>query len=492
MGFKKFACLFILLSIFFMSVECQAVEYREVSASSILYLIENDKDIHFVNCRITGYLDLSNVNLEEVPNPYGKSFFGPDNRMKIVESRILIKDSIIEQSVNFSNTQFQGFVSFENTSFIGKINFKASNFNNYLSFEHAVFYDLAEFTFSNFNGNANFVSSVFKDDAYFGGIMEDSSIFSSGESVVFNQELNFNNAVFCGEANFEGTDFRKVYFNNAHFCDDAFFFKSFFAESADFSNANFSGNSLFSEAEFKNETIFRDTKFNDAYFINSKFNDVDFSKTSFSTVSLNGTDFNKMEARWPSFEHSLVFDDLLYLKLIHNFRTLDQFEDEDDVYFMYRKRLQSQKSWLSFSKWTAVLMWITCGYGVKPFRAFVLGGLIVLIFSFIYLGRPTISLHNGENIGRIHRLLPESLRRFIPNIDWLNPGISRLTTDENPIQEVSLFDAFYFSMVTFATIGYGDWYPEDKFRKWVMIEGFLGWLILGLFLVTLTNVMIRP
>jgi len=112
-------------------------------------------------------------------------------------------------------------------------------------------------------------------------------------------------------------------------------------------------------------------------------------------------------------------------------------------------------------------MWFTCGYGVKPFRAFGFGGGIVLLFSLFY---------------------------------WKGNGISRLKDEkdsmkennESEIQKTTFSDAFYFSMVTFATIGYGDWYPKDNFRKWVMFEGFLGWLTLGLFLVTLTNVMIRP
>ena len=60
------------------------------------------------------------------------------------------------------------------------------------------------------------------------------------------------------------------------------------------------------------------------------------------------------------------------------------------------------------------------------------------------------------------------------------------------INQVSFWYAFYFSLVTFTTVGYGDWYPEDMYRKFVMSEGVLGWLLLALFIVTLANVMIRP
>ncbi len=48
------------------------------------------------------------------------------------------------------------------------------------------------------------------------------------------------------------------------------------------------------------------------------------------------------------------------------------------------------------------------------------------------------------------------------------------------INQVSFWDAFYFSLVTFTTVGYGDWYPEDRYRKFVMSEGVLGWLLLCL------------
>ena len=68
----------------------------------------------------------------------------------------------------------------------------------------------------------------------------------------------------------------------------------------------------------------------------------------------------------------------------------------------------------------------------------------------------------------------------------------RLKEGDEDDSRVSFWDAFYFSVVTFTTVGYGDWYPADRYRKFVMIEGLVGWLTLALFLVTLANVMIRP
>ena len=138
---------------------------------------------------------------------------------------------------------------------------------------------------------------------------------------------------------------------------------------------------------------------------------------------------------------------------------MEQFKDADDAYHQYRRLSQADKKW-SFSKLGDIFMWLSCGYGVKPQYTIIMAVVIILIFTIIY---------------------------------WFGNGIRRLKeNDEGGKEDVSFCDAFYFSVVTFTTVGYGDWYPKDRYRKFVMIEGLVGWLILALFLVTLANVMIRP
>ena len=111
----------------------------------------------------------------------------------------------------------------------------------------------------------------------------------------------------------------------------------------------------------------------------------------------------------------------------------------------------------------------SCGYGVKPWNAAALAVVIILIFIPIY------GLRGG-------------IRRSKEKDEKDEEDMSSRRKTWN-----AFVDAFYFSMVTFTTIGYGDLYPADRYRKVaVMIEGLFGWLILALFLVTLANVMIRP
>ena len=196
----------------------------------------------------------------------------------------------------------------------------------------------------------------------------------------------------------------------------------------------------------------------DAFFNFAKFDRVDFSNTKFTKISLYEADFDSMKVDWSSLEKVLVFDGPTYIKLIKNFREIEQFEDADAAYYQYRRLSHANKKW-SYSKLNDVLAWVTCGYGVKPHYTIGLGVAIILLFSLIY---------------------------------WRGNGIRRLKEIEGDNNRVSFWDALYFSMVTFTTVGFGDWYPADRYRVLVMIEGFVGWLTLALFLVTLANVMIRP
>ena len=43
-------------------------------------------------------------------------------------------------------------------------------------------------------------------------------------------------------------------------------------------------------------------------------------------------------------------------------------------------------------------------------------------------------------------------------------------------------DAFYFSIVTWTTLGYGDFKPIDDLKIWVMVEALMGYIFMGLLL----------
>jgi len=74
---------------------------------------------------------------------------------------------------------------------------------------------------------------------------------------------------------------------------------------------------------------------------------------------------------------------------------------------------------------------------------------------------------------------------------WKEPGIYRLLDAIEKKLIVSFWHALYFSTSTFTTLGSGEWYPQDNYRKWVTLEGLLGWIMLGIFMATLANILIR-
>ena len=530
-------CLGILVLL--MTTYVQAQEPTEVSASKILEQIENGEDIYYENVRITGELDLSELELETVfvTRPVWQiSTFGLEKELNIVESKIAIKNSTFGNEVDFSDTQliksldfqdssfldranftnarFTGPANFYNVSFDGDAVFSDVSFTDLVSFGYADFSGVADFEGADFSGFADFLTADFSCvpsfffDADFSGVADfwdaDFSGFTYFQSASFSSVADFHDADFSGftyffqtdfsgdadfrDANFSGdtkfiqTDFSgDAWFNNANFSGDTFFYVTSFSGDAWFNNANFSGDTKFINANFRSDTHFYSANFTgnaDFYgtsfyddanfyganfsgytsFSNAKFDRVDFLNTSFTEVSLYEADFDSMKVNWTSFKKPLVetnpqsFDGPTYVKLIKNFRTLEQFDDADDAYFWYRFR--------SLTGIVDVFMLLSCGFGVIPYLPLIWGLFIVLLFAGFY--------KRGN-------------------------GIRRLKENDEDDSRVSYGDALYFSIVTFTTVGFGDWYPVDRYRKAaVVIEGLLGWLTLALFLVTLANVMIRP
>jgi uncharacterized protein YjbI with pentapeptide repeats len=426
-----------------MSTSVQAKELTEVNATDILEKIEKGEDISRENVRITGEFNLSKMlktttiarSVKEI------KYYGLKEELKIVESEIEFHYSVLEDDVHFSNTQFRKFIVFRGTSFLGKkILFRGANFGGYAYFGDANFSGDANFEVANFSNNAKFRDANFGGDAYFG-------------DANFSGDANFEDVDFYGDANFKHVDFGgDANFEDVNFGGDANFEDVNFYGDANFEDVNFGGDANFEDVNFYGKTSFNSTE----------FNKVSFKGATFTNVSLHESEFNQMKVEWSTLKDALSADGLTYIKLIKNFRELEQFEDADAAYYQYRRLSQASKEW-SYSKLMDVVAGASCGYGVKPERPLIWAFCLIMLFTLVY---------------------------------WLGKGIKRLKENDGDKNRVSrwaaFYNAFYFSVVTFTTVGYGDWYPVDRYRIVVMIEGVLGWLLLALFIVTLANVMIRP
>ncbi len=503
-----------------------------VPASEILAKIERGEPVEYYGVIVEGDLDLSKVDLKETDLFIRRVFEGGETvsliddktqYFKLVESRINITNSEIQGDVRFDGVLLQKDVCFKYTNFTKNVSFLEANFSCCADFERAVFSDDANFRgakfsdFSDFGGaefssNANYKHAVFNNIAVFGTAVfnGDANFGSAVFSVVY---ANFSETVFNGAAYFWGaefygeSDFRGAVFSGkgilglcADFMDTnfigpiAYFYRANFSGDSNFMGAVFSGDAIFLEANFGGKSNFLADFGGDASFGRCKFSgdadfrgacfsdDVSFEDSSFdranlmledareirilrlsnstfeneSTISLKGTDYDRLYVHWDQIKDGFVYNGEAYLTLIKNFRNIEYFEDADDCYYQYRRERQSMRSWLEVAKYTDILGWVTCGYGVRPGYTLVLGLFVVLVSAVYY---------------------------------WRRDAIRRLKGDEDESAKFS--DAFYFSMMTFTTVGYGDWYPLDRHRKVVMIEGIFGWLTLSLFLVTLANVIIR-
>ena len=526
--------IFILLSI---SSICHAQELTRVEANDILVQIENGEDVVIENAIIGGNLNLNEIGIVEGVIKIENSMF---------ENNINFSDTEFRNTLSFERTVFLNKTTFERATFYEDVNFKEVIFNTYYSFSSAEFKGNADFTGASFNfssifdneilnryyggpsllpsygdtyGNICFMKSKFNHDAIFqkavfnsdvtfiaaefnGPIDFQATVFNGGAyfqlakfnnrvsffDAIFNSFSNFNNAIFNVSANFSETSFNgEVSFYGAFFDCPVNFQKSDLNEIATFDEAIFNGYAAFQMTIFRNIVSFHNTHFySDANFAKTIFNDytnfdnaIFYDNANFTqTIFIND---KMVELRWNSIEHVLVFDGPAYVSFIQIFRVNEQFPDADAAYFQYRRINQKNKSFLNPSKYTDTFMCATCGYGVKPERALIIGVCVILFLSPVYwksgLYRPKKELLSND---------------YRPSYSYWKNG-TYVHERKSLEEKASLKDALCFSMGTFVTVGYGEWMPREVwYQRLVIIEGLVGWFLMTLFVVTLTNVMIRP
>ena len=422
-------------------------DVEKISAEEVLGMIQRGEDVELGGLLIEGDLDISELDLPR-----------DDDGKIIVGSAIEIHNSEIRGYVCFEGASFQERISLYDTKLSGDTNFRSANFSGD-----------ADFNDVQFGGKADFMSATF-------------SRYADFDDAQFNGYAFFDGAEVGGKADFDDTQFNgDAYFMRAKVSGDADFEDSQFSGYTDFWDAKFSGETYFKSATFSGDANFNSVQFNrDAdfshvrtddqfYFIDARIDgnltltnarvytvwlaNITLGKTA--KIELTDSDITRLYAPWPSIKDHLVYNGAAYLALVKSYKEQEQFKDANDCYYQYRREAQARKGWSDSSKYWDILACISCGYGVRPLHTLILSAAVVLICAIYY-----------------------SFRKVILRLK---------DTEDN---EPDFWDAFYFSMMTFTTVGYGDWYPKDEHRKVVMAEGIVGWLLLALFLVTLARIMI--
>jgi hypothetical protein len=296
-----------------------------------------------------------------------------------------------------------------------------------------VFPEDISFEWKVFDKKTDFTRSQFSGLAHFN--------YAKFSEIISFAEAQFSEIVAFGEAQFlEIVSFAKAQFSKDR--SNTFFSDAKFSGEADFSNAQFFGEADFNNAEFIGKSNFTYVKFKD-------FNQCNMTDTSFDNVSglLEYLAENRKKIKHPRGIKYLneKCKPILGEATVSRLPLLSR-EIKDDVYLMSFKDKHPKMHFL----W-----WLFADCGRSFLKWFGWSMLIALIFAFVFMA-----------IG------PESFKPKPEGYTW--------------------FSFFYYSIVTFTTLGFGDITPITWCTEiLVTIEVFLGYLMLGGLISILANKLAR-
>jgi hypothetical protein len=441
-----------------------------VSAIEILAKINDCSPVDYDAVVVVGDLDLASLD-ERV-----------SERIKITNSRIRgpvhSEGLVFDDRINFCNTTFEEEASFSGSSFRERAGFERARFLSSGNFSFVTFSNIAAFDGAQFLGPANFILTCF-DGLY--ADFTDASFRDevSFESSRFNAYADLQRSQFKGMADFHMTRFGdslalndalfngQVSFMRSQFSRESWFYNDHFLGPVDFKDARFDGPIYFDYCRFDGPARFMNSYFNapanfsccefnaDLDLNGSRINNLLMKNTSFNSSSrifLRGASINQMMMGWEQIQERIYFDPSAYLALIKNYRDLGRSDDANDCYYDYRSKSRANKG-MGLSKFLDTVAWLSCGYGVRPHYALLLGLGIIIFFAILF---------------------------------WLGSGHEELKKIKG---WPSILVALYYSALAFTANAKGlQW--SGRYRYLGMIEGIMGWLVMALFLVTLGRIMI--
>jgi len=389
--------------------------------------------------------------------------------------------------VNFQEANFNKFTYFNNANFGLDANFQKATFKEYVHFDWATFPMSADFRRANFKSDANFLCTTFKWYAYF-------------RRVTFEDDAHFMEATFEGDADFRRATFESdADFRDAIFEEDVYFKGITFHRNADFKKATFKGDAYFHIKSFVKSIIFTNVNILPGKKINLKVENnkgnVSFERAYLEDAYLNidfipGVliDFTDTLLRNTKMERDQIENHILqeekrgfseakqvYLLLKNNFHSIGRYNDESWAF--KKEKDMERKSYCCFKslhKWLwSCFLNIIYGYGEKPWNVIFSAGFIIIFFSLFFsvigIANPEIIELNGtaihQNSGNIVNLASKG---------FLKSNVIR-----------NFPDSLYFSLITFTTLGYGDFRPLEGWGRILAgSEAFIGAFMMALFVYT--------
>jgi len=444
-------------------------------------------------CGAVGDLDARTINLRQSLHLAVWDTISAQTVMDSIKAAtkgdVLVCDSlVVGEGINFRRSGIdtvQCALVFWGTMFQGETDFEGAMFRRWISFKGATFQGRASFRKTMFQGETDFTGTRFQDK----GAFEFSSSHSSPSMSIlpsFTMKADFGGGDFW-EAKFQG----KVFFMNAEFQGRASFEYATFQE-ARFGGAKFREVASFSDTKFQGRVSFEHVTFQEGGdFWGAIFQELaDFSKTTFQEKVYFGMVIapRTIYITWPQLDGYMGYSRPNYFFLLRNFQQLGDTDGYDDCYYDFRVQARKhERRWynpIRGLEW--VFLDLTCGYGVKPFRAIAWAGSLMFLFSLIYTKKGAIELRvERQKCNGVTKDGAPCQRDRMRGTEFCPQHQDQATWFRR------LKNAFYFSVGTFTTVGYGDWHPVGKYRYLAMSEGLVGWLVMALFLVTLGKKWIR-
>ena len=286
------------------------------------------------------------------------------------------------------------------------------------------------------------------------------------------------------EVSFEGADLREASFDNVD------------ARGGDFSRANIEGGSITS-SDFRSVSLV-DVRFDQAVLSNVRLN----RQTDFGGESVYERELSQGERADENAQNEESYL-LTAQAAIWSYREIQELYRENAIpfearrYYYKEKNMRRRVAWHTDSYLRALKAegsrWVT-GYGMNPWRVVGAAFALIVVCAIAY---PLTGGIQETVIQSVEPVREAAQATNATNVTESNPGTRRVTVTwsinsvlaSEPSALVMLFlRSLYFSVITFATLGYGDIAPVGNFARVVAgLESLLGALLTALLVFVLSR-----
>ncbi len=416
---------------------------------------------------------------------------------KVFHSDMVFRDAVFTGEASFRESNFTEYAFFQEAEFKGGVDMGSARFSNDVSFEGTTFKGDASFEETQFDKGSYWVKASFKKGANFkeAAFGEEARF----EEVALGPDSSFGHAKFFGDVHFD--DLRvegDVYFGFAEFLKYTFFMEAECQGEADFSFAEFMNYADFTRSHWKDlnmtDVIFeRRGCFDGAVIESGTFEDAELRHVTFRDVDLadvftTGASLEEAymsQARWGTpargplgkklvvREETLALEEgtreaLIRAEAAHR-NLKESYKNEGDYgtageFFIREMAIRARVALMDreYGYWVmSKVISGLCGYGERPTRVIFWWFAFTFTFAIIYFAGHLIEYSAGAT-----------------EIDFGTLG--------------GFLTCFYFSVVTFTTLGFGDISPvTDLGRGVASVEAFTGAFMIALFVLVFGRKMIR-